>query len=886
MAGQRGRAIVRAAMKNDRVGSFLPAGAAAMLIVSAALLVACGPGDPEPEPPVASVGDDFTVPWGQTVVLEGSCDHSSAAARSQLTYRWDMIDWPADSGLTPDDIQEREGIDAFFHPDASGPYSFTFRCAVGEMATAELVSAEVRITATVEARPPNRDPIVDAGEDLVAEVGDTVLLVADASDPDGDPLTFTWSLIGRPQGTDLDSSDIVAADTAEARFVPDVAGDWSFRVRVQDGRGGEATDEIEVTAIEVVRIDGSLTVTVVDQETAAPIAGATVSAAGLSGETGADGRVTLSDDALEGPLDIAVTVPGTVDWNHDGDPATSAITVPRYRDTILTGIDRPEATVLVEPTVRTRETAAHGVVRGAIPESLFEKLPEVERMFSIAGATMSGQLRMVLVAPVLPRSSLVDLEVPDFLVPSPTPGVPLPGNMGSDDAFLNEFADQFGRDTSVDLPFAHFELGAPAGTQRFYVLGGIATLDILRLLSLLVYGAQEGAIGSETASVLGAIDFTTLYMGLLEVSVPAGGEVDISAHLVDTADWIAFQEVPYASARQVEEVCDDSGFCEELNRVRLFPSSTVTLVPEPPPADPRVAAAMPATSPYELFCDGAGGVAPCDPPNVIDLAVPQDAGTDVPYGLDLAVLELPVGHALAPEGGMALVGFRFSRAPGLESAQNVFAVPPVDGPFSGLTYSGVSLAFRRLLTREGDGSYRYQVGRAVDSLSRLLPGATAEVDPDRPFPWLATDPDGLEVEVLFKTEDVVSDPPTVVLAHGLATGLVEADANRTLPAELPLVVEDSVDLVVVTFSATDRSVAAGDRVPALIPRVSVLLPAGTDTVPVPADLSDRFDTGDEVHVEVTGYRIRGSFAYQQPHDPRLVQRRRSLASDAWTFRMP
>ncbi|MFW5878250.1 MAG: PKD domain-containing protein, partial [Myxococcota bacterium] len=609
-----------------------------LLLVPA--LTGCPEEPEETEPPIADAGEHFEVPWGDVVVLKGSCTHPDPSLRSQLTSRWDMTDWPVASGLSPEDIEGRDALDAFFRPDAPGPYSFTFQCAVGPFETAEVVSAEAMVTATVLEPPANRPPVVSAGEDLLAEVGESVVLSAVASDPDGDSLDYSWMLIQSAEGSSLVQEDIVGATDAEAGFVPDVAGRYRFLVRVEDGRGGQAEDELSVEAVEVERLEGEITVTVLGAETGEPIEGAAVSLSGeaasdLQGVTGSSGEVVLSDAALAGPVDIRVESPAeTVLFDHDGDPETAEVELPRYRATLLTGIDRPQATVLMPLTAPAAATGGRGVVHACIPESLFSTLPELERMFSFAGARMGGQFRMVLVAPVPPRGSLVDVEVKDFLVPSPHAGVPFPGNMGTDDPFMNEYAGQFGLESGecslggAAAPFSSFELEAPAGEQTFSVLGGVATLDLLRLLGLLLGATGEGSLRVDLASVLGSIDFSLLFMGFIEVEVPSGGEVDISSILADTEGWKAFEEVPHSTARQTVEICDDSGHCEDLHQVRVFPSSAVTMVPEAPPADPRVEAALPESSPFEVFCKDGEAMVSCEPPRIIDLEVPEDTGTD------------------------------------------------------------------------------------------------------------------------------------------------------------------------------------------------------------------------------------------------------------------
>jgi len=83
--------------------------------------------------------------------------------------------------------------------------------------------------------PPNRSPAVSCSVDkssVYAGSGDSAIVRADASDPDSDPLTYSWTTNG---GT-------VEGSGPEARWNSSGAapGRYSVKVRVDDGRGGSA----------------------------------------------------------------------------------------------------------------------------------------------------------------------------------------------------------------------------------------------------------------------------------------------------------------------------------------------------------------------------------------------------------------------------------------------------------------------------------------------------------------------------------------------------------------------------------------------------------------------------------------------------------------------
>lgn len=99
--------------------------------------------------------------------------------------------------------------------------------------------------------PANRLPVAVAGPDFRLEEGLRAQLDGSASrDPDGDALSFQWSQISGPTVT------LENAETATPAFTaPEVSTDTPllFRLRVRDGRGGEATDELRVTVLYIAQ---------------------------------------------------------------------------------------------------------------------------------------------------------------------------------------------------------------------------------------------------------------------------------------------------------------------------------------------------------------------------------------------------------------------------------------------------------------------------------------------------------------------------------------------------------------------------------------------------------------------------------------------------------
>ncbi|MFB3076521.1 MAG: PKD domain-containing protein, partial [Lysobacterales bacterium] len=188
--------------------------------------------DTQNSKPVAMAEPDQTVPIGSTVQLDGS--HSNDVDGDPLTFLWSIIARPTGSTAT---LSDPLVVNPTFVADLAGIY------------VAQLIvndGIEDSDPATVTIITANTPPVAEAGPDQTVPLGSTVQLDGSASsDGEGDPLTFLWTLTSQPSGSTATLSD---ATVVNPTFVPDIIGDYTVELVVNDGTDDSSPDSVIITA--------------------------------------------------------------------------------------------------------------------------------------------------------------------------------------------------------------------------------------------------------------------------------------------------------------------------------------------------------------------------------------------------------------------------------------------------------------------------------------------------------------------------------------------------------------------------------------------------------------------------------------------------------------
>jgi Putative Ig domain/Bacterial Ig domain len=189
-------------------------------------------------PPLAIASATGTVPEGETALLDGSTSWDPEG--DSLTFSWVQLDGPNVGTLTPVTPDNKQM--SFVAPDVGaggGVAHFKLTVSDGHNPPST-ATVEVNITYV------NQPPTANAGNEQTVNEGDTVNLSGSGSDPDSNPLTFTWSYVsGLAIILNVDPSD-----SSKATFLaPQVfcAGDIVvMRLKVDDGFGGIATQDVSI----------------------------------------------------------------------------------------------------------------------------------------------------------------------------------------------------------------------------------------------------------------------------------------------------------------------------------------------------------------------------------------------------------------------------------------------------------------------------------------------------------------------------------------------------------------------------------------------------------------------------------------------------------------
>ncbi|MCC6145382.1 MAG: hypothetical protein IT368_16370 [Candidatus Hydrogenedentes bacterium] len=98
----------------------------------------------------------------------------------------------------------------------------------------------------------NVRPVARAGQDQTRRVGQSVTLNGSGStDPEGEPLTYAWTFVARPEGS---TAQLQSANTVNPRFTIDEPGDYDVQLIVSDGTAQSLPDTVRISTLNTAPV--------------------------------------------------------------------------------------------------------------------------------------------------------------------------------------------------------------------------------------------------------------------------------------------------------------------------------------------------------------------------------------------------------------------------------------------------------------------------------------------------------------------------------------------------------------------------------------------------------------------------------------------------------
>lgn len=219
------------------------------IVICAFLLFACGSDNdpvqaptPPPAPvnlaPSVSAGNDFTADEQTQVSLSATASDSDGSIN---TFAWRQT-----AGQTVQLSAVDQQNASFTAPTLTQSETLSF-----EITVTDNDGAPASDTISVTIDPVNEAPTAQAGVDRTVNVNDMVMMSgANSSDPDGDTLSYTWTL----QVPNSSSAALSASDIINPTFTPDVVGDFIIGLIVNDGTVDSSVSTVTISAQQPNRV--------------------------------------------------------------------------------------------------------------------------------------------------------------------------------------------------------------------------------------------------------------------------------------------------------------------------------------------------------------------------------------------------------------------------------------------------------------------------------------------------------------------------------------------------------------------------------------------------------------------------------------------------------
>ncbi len=187
-------------------------------------------------PPVANCGEDKFGTVGIATTMNGRASNDPEGAR--IAYTWGISSTPECSSLGSTSIFDQGTPAPSIVPDCNGLY-------VLSLVVSDGLQWSDPDYCTVDVRSDNAAPIAEAGSGGVLPActeNPFQLSGWESYDPDGDEMTYSWSVVSAPPGADPAMYGFDEPTNVAPFFTWDRSGEWTFQLQVSDAHQTSSPD--------------------------------------------------------------------------------------------------------------------------------------------------------------------------------------------------------------------------------------------------------------------------------------------------------------------------------------------------------------------------------------------------------------------------------------------------------------------------------------------------------------------------------------------------------------------------------------------------------------------------------------------------------------------
>jgi hypothetical protein len=192
------------------------------------------------EPPIADCDGPYEGIVGTAVTIDGSNAYDPENA--DLEYSW-SLNSPDCSRLTSEDLRNQGGSTPTLVPDCGGTFEVTMVVSDGGQWSDPAICV-------INVAGDDGVPIANAGTggEMGACADNPLQLNGWASyDPDGDALTYQWSVISVPSSSAASDASFSDTTSPDPTFAWDVEGDYVLQLQVYDGESWSSPDILTIS---------------------------------------------------------------------------------------------------------------------------------------------------------------------------------------------------------------------------------------------------------------------------------------------------------------------------------------------------------------------------------------------------------------------------------------------------------------------------------------------------------------------------------------------------------------------------------------------------------------------------------------------------------------